>query len=119
MRRILGQLREDTMPKSHNRVTEVEVGIAVLRIAASRPDGTATFQCLKKEMPDYLNLSHEDQTQSLTRPNEELWEQQIRNIKSHSEAEGNIICEGYATHVPRVGYRITDSGKRYLQKKGY
>lgn len=107
------------MAKRPNRVTEAEVAIATLQIAASRPNGTATYQRLKKELPDYLKLSAEDQTQSLTRPNEELWEQLIRNIKSHSDTPGNIICEGYATHVPRVGYRITDSGRRYLKSNGY
>jgi hypothetical protein len=107
------------MAKRPNRVTEAEVAFATLQIAASRPNGTATYQRLKKELPNYLKLSAEDQAQSLTRPNEELWEQLIRNIKSHSDTPGNIICEGYATHVPRVGYRITDRGRRYLKSKGY
>ncbi len=107
------------MPKKANRVTEAEVAFATLQIAASRPDGIATFHRLRKELPNYLKLSAADQAQSETRPNEELWEQLIRNIKSHFEVLGNIICEGYAIHVPRVGYRITDSGKRYLKRKGY
>jgi len=107
------------MARKANRVTEADVAFATLQIAAGRTDGTATFHRLKKELPDYLKLSAEDQAQSLTRPNEELWEQLIRNIKSHSDTPGNIICEGYATHVPRVGYRITDSGRRYLKRKGY
>lgn len=107
------------MAKLPNRVTEAEVACATLQIAASRPNGTATYQRLKKELPRYLKLSAEDRTQSQTRPNEELWEQLIRNIKSHSNTPGNIICEGYAMHVPRVGYRITDAGRRHLKNKGY
>lgn len=107
------------MVRALNRVTEADVALATLQIAASRPNGTASFRRLKKELPNYLKLSAEDQAQSMTRPNEELWEQLIRNIKSHSDTPGNVICEGYATHVPRVGYRITDSGRRYLKSKGY
>lgn len=107
------------MARAPNRVTESDVATATLRIAAGRQDGTATFHRLRKELPDYLNLSAADRRQSLTRPNEELWQQLIRNIKSHHEVEGNIICEGYAKHLPRVGYKITDSGRRYLRRQGY
>lgn len=106
------------MANNANRVTESDVAIATLRIAASRPDRTATFYRLRKELPGYLNLSAADRVQSETRPNEELWEQLIRNIKSHYESPGNIIYEGYASHVPRVGYRITDAGLRLLKRKG-
>lgn len=101
------------------RVSEADVAIATLRIAAAQPNGTATFQRLKKDIPGLVKLSPEDRVQSVTRPNEELWEQLIRNIKSHYETAGNIICEGYAEHVPRVGYKITASGRKYLKSKGY
>lgn len=106
------------MVANGNRTTEFEVALATLRIAASRPDGKATFYRLRRELPQYLNLSAGDMTQSTTRPGEQLWEQLIRNIKSHSDTPGNIICDGYATHVPRVGYRITDSGRHYLNNEG-
>lgn len=101
------------------RVTEAEISMATLRIAAKQPNGLATFSRLKKDIPSYVKLSSDDREQSITRPNEELWEQLIRNIKSHSETPGNILCEGYAIHVPRKGYQITDSGRRYLKSKGF
>ena len=106
------------MPRKTDRVTEADVAFATLQIAVGRPDGVATFHRLRKELPIYLDLSVADRAQSETRPNEELWEQLIRNIKSHSDVPENIICEGYATHVPRVGYRITDQGRRYLIRMG-
>jgi len=101
------------------RVTETNVAIAVLRIAEQRADGLATFARIKKDAPALLNLSAADQRQSDTRPNEEVWEQLIRNIKSHYEAEGNFIAEGYLVHVPRAGYRITDAGRAHLRNLGY
>ncbi len=101
------------------RVTEADVSMATLLIAANSHNGVASYHKLKKEIPNYLKLSDDDRIQSETRPNEELWEQLIRNIKSHSEVEGNFICEGYLTHVVRVGYRITDAGRRYLKRMGY
>lgn len=93
------------------RVTENEVAFAIVQIAKSMTDGVATFNRCRKEVPDHLNLSAADRKQSETRKNEEMWEQQIRNIKSHSEAPGNYICEGYLEHVPRVGYKVTAAGK--------
>jgi hypothetical protein len=69
---------------------------------------------MKREIPNHLALSAADQQISQTRPNEELWEQLIRNIKSHSNQEGNYIYEGYLEHVPRVGYRITPAGRQHL-----
>jgi phosphoribosylformimino-5-aminoimidazole carboxamide ribonucleotide (ProFAR) isomerase len=101
-----------------NRTTESEVALATLRIAVDRPDGIATFNRLKKDLPNHLKLSDADRAQSLTRKNEEIWEQLIRNIKSHHDVAGNILCEGYAKHIPRVGYQITDSGRRYITRKG-
>lgn len=98
-----------------NRVTEAEVSLVVLRIAASRPDDTATFYRIRRELPDYIDLSAADRRRSRTRPNEQMWEQQFRNIKSHFDTPGNILYEGYAEHILRVGYRITAKGKRYLR----
>ena len=103
------------MAKKHlNRVTENEVAFAIIQIAKTAPNGVVSFARCKKEVPNYLNLSDADRAVSKTRPNEEMWEQQIRNIKSHSKDEGNYICEGYLKHVPKVGYEITASGKNRM-----
>ncbi len=106
------------MAKPPNRATEAEIGLATLQIAAASPNGVATFKQLNREIPHYIKLTTADHAPSLTRNNEELWEQLYRNIKSHSETEGNIICEGYAEHIPKVGYKITDAGRRYLKQRG-
>lgn len=97
------------------RVTESQIALAVLQIASGEPDGIATFDRLREKIPKYLDLSSEDRAPSETREGEELWEQQIRNIKSHYKTEGNILCEGLAAHVPDAGYRITDAGRRHLK----
>ena len=52
---------------------------------------------------------------SLTRKNEAIWEQQIRNIRSHHNASENFIQKGYLKHVPKVDYRITNKGRKYLE----
>ena len=43
-----------------NRVTEADISIATLRIAANQTNGVASFHRLKKEIPDHLNLSVAD-----------------------------------------------------------
>lgn len=98
------------------RATENDIAFAACQIAALSSTGIATFYRLKKELPNYVRLSNGDRSQSVTRPNEELWEQLIRNIKSHSNASGNYIHEGYLVHVPRVGYQVTVAGRQLVQR---
>ena len=103
------------MPNRSNQVTEGEIGKAALVVAASKIDGVATFEELKREIPDLVSLTSEDRAQSQTRPNEEMWEQKVRNLISHKATPGNIIAEGYAEPVPGEGIRITDTGRALLK----
>ena len=75
------------------KITEPQIGKAVLKILADRPGGTATIEQLKKALPDFVDLTDEDRKPSETRRGEEMWEQQLRNLVSHRDAEGNIIAE--------------------------
>lgn len=100
------------------RVTENEVALAVMRIAAGRPNQLCTFNRARNEVPSYVKLSAGDLAQSTTRTNEPMWHQLIRNIKSHHDADGNFINGGLLTHVPRQGYRATKAGLAYLKKRG-
>lgn len=96
-------------------VSENEIAFAVLQIAARQQNGIATFDQIRREMPSLVRLSTADTQPSPTRPNEQMWEQRVRNIKSHDQSEGNYIFEGYLEHVPDSGYRITDAGRRMLR----
>ncbi len=93
------------------RTTEVEISEAVLRILSGRPSGEATIAYIKKKIPSVINLTAGDCEQSVTRPNEELWEQLVRNIVSHKGSEGNYIAEGYLTAPSRGKLRITNAGR--------
>jgi hypothetical protein len=101
------------MAKKLNRCTEEDVATAALRVLAARPKGEASMQTLKREIPKQMKLSAADQVQSKTRPAEEMWEQQIRNITSHFESPGNYICEGYLERIPG-GLRITAAGRKLI-----
>jgi hypothetical protein len=96
------------------RITEDQVAIAVLKILASRPNGRATVRMLRNAMPHYLTLSTDDRADSDTRTNEEIWEQQVRNIKSHKATVGNIFQQGLVVSVGRGVWELTAAGKAHM-----
>lgn len=96
---------------ANGRITEAEIAFAIVQIAKANPNGIATFDDCRSQIPNIVSLSPQDLAQSLTRPNEAMWEQQIRNVQSHHKDEGNYICEGFLEHVPGVGYRVTNAGR--------
>lgn len=98
--------------------TEPVIAHATLQIAATQANGVASFARLKREIPNYVKLTAADWKMSIKRPNEPMWHQIVRNIKSHDKDEGNYIHEGFLESVPRVGYRITNAGKKLLKSKG-
>lgn len=98
---------------SRERVTEHQVGLAVLQALADQPTGSASFRHLRKLLPEFLKLSPDDRVPSPARPSEELWQQQVRNIVSHRNTPGNIIREGLAEYSPgRLA--ITPAGRQHL-----
>ena len=97
------------------RVSEKSVGIAVLRILADRPHGEATVEVLKSELPKHIELSDEDRAASPTRTNEEVWEQQVRNLKSHEKTAGNIFHDGLVEVASKGVWRITGAGRAVIK----
>jgi hypothetical protein len=79
---------------SMSRITEAEIADIVVQILEERPSGRATIAELVAEIPNRVTLSAEDLTPSDTRPNEAIWEQQVRNITSHKGSPGNAIHDG-------------------------
>ena len=77
--------------------------------------GEATLSSLKKRIPGKVKLTASDLVQSDTRPNEPMWEQRLRNIKSHHKTEGNYIAEGYLTAPSKGRLRITDAGRKRVK----
>ena len=100
------------------KTTERVLGLAVMQVLATRPNGEASVRTLIRLVPDYVNLTVDDQEQSGTRPNEEMWEQRVRNLKSHSTTAGNVIAEGFVDHIGRGRYRLTKAGWSHLNHKG-
>lgn len=82
------------------RKTEAEIAAVVIAVLRDRPNGRATVADLIDEIPNRIKLDPEDLAQSPTRPNEKVWEQQVRNITSHKDSPGNAIYEGKLVAIP-------------------
>jgi hypothetical protein len=98
-----------------DRTPEAEIAFAVLKILEANSTGEASIRWLKSKIPEYVALTPLDLTTSETRPNEELWEQRLRNIVSHKGSPGNYIFEGYLEHT-EDGLRITEHGLEYVRR---
>lgn len=92
--------------------SEFEISEAVLRILSATHGGEATLGYLRKRLPDILKFSADDMVQSGKRPNEQMWEQRLRNIKSHYKMAGNYIADGYLAAPSRGRLRITEAGRK-------
>jgi hypothetical protein len=92
---------------------ERDIAIGVMQIAAAH-GGLCTFRRAYQDIPSHGHLSPDNLAASATRPGEPMWHQLVRNIKSHDQAFGNFIADGYLEHVPGVGYRVTNAGKQFL-----
>jgi hypothetical protein len=104
------------MTSKVGEITENEVALIAVQIGAERKDGIASYDSLRTELPRRYRLSGVDVIQSVKRPREKMWEQKIRNIKSHYKVNGNFIHDGYLEHVPRFGYRVTVLGRRLAHR---
>jgi hypothetical protein len=85
---------------SMSRVTEAEIAKAIEDYLKEKTNGQANIQELVRAIPDRIALSEEDLAQSTTRPNEALWEQQVRNVTSHKNSPGNAIHDGKLVAIP-------------------
>ena len=82
------------------RITEAEIADIVEAILNDMPNGEATIAELVAEIPNRVRLSADDLAPSPTRPNEAIWEQQVRNITSHKNSPGNAIHDGRLVSIP-------------------
>lgn len=104
------------MPNRANRSTEQDIALAVIRYLATIPSGEATIDEIKTHLPNFLDLTEADLEASVTRPNERMWEQQVRNLVSHRDTPDNVINDGRLSYSPgRLA--ITDAGRNWLARR--
>jgi hypothetical protein len=100
---------------AHARASESDIALAVLRMASEQPHHVITYEELYRELPSRIQLTQFDEMPSLTRPNEKMWYQLVRNIRSHQHSPGNLVNLGYLEPIERVGYRATLEGLEFLR----
>jgi hypothetical protein len=108
--------------KDPERIEEAEINKVVVCIMSDHATGRMRVGEIRAQLPNYARLSSKDYTDSETRNREHLWEQQVRNLKSHEKSTGNIFCEGYVEWISRGIWEITDSGRlraRHLRESGF
>ena len=101
-----------------DRLREPEARILALKIAAQRPNRTASTQFIKREVPKYTELSELDLRRSTTRGNEAMWQQIVGNVISHQETPAGPFKKGYAVRTAD-GLSVTDKGIAYLNSMGF
>ena len=92
------------------KTSEPDLGRAVMKVLADEPGQTATVRVLVKRVPEFIDLTEEDHEPSGKRPGEEMWEQRVRNLKSHDKTIGNVMAEGLVKNIARGRYRLTEAG---------
>ncbi len=97
------------------RSNENQIALAVTSYLDTLPSGEASIRAIKQNVPKFHQLSPQDLAPSPTRPNELVWEQQVRNIVSHRTSPDNFIAKGYLTRRPRR-LAITAAGRRKLSR---
>lgn len=98
------------------RLEEAEVNRVVLDILANQPLGRAVVRVIRQEVPKYIKLTLGDKAGSVTRKNEQLWEQQVRNLRSHQLSKGNVFYEGLVFSPWRGLWQLTPAGWAHVKK---
>jgi hypothetical protein len=102
------------MAKKPNRISEADLLIPTLRLLAAQPSGRMTTTRLIDELGILMQPTGKD-AEILEGRHDTYFSQIVRNMVSHKTAAGNIIAEGFATHLgPRRGLEITESGRLHL-----
>lgn len=82
------------------RTREEQIAEAVDRYLYAA-GGSATIGQIRRALPYYIELTSADRAPSSTRPGEQIWEQQVRNIVCHRNCAGNLVNEGHFIYSPR------------------
>lgn len=104
------------MASRDGRSTEAEIALAVLNYLSNVPSGEASIAEIKRHLSRNFRFTEADKEQSPTRRNEVMWEQQVRNIVSHRNSDGNFIHDGLLAYRPRR-LAITEAGKNYVERR--
>ena len=101
------------------KLREPEARVLAIWIASTFPNHQASIARIKKEVPNFRELSEADLKPSKTRPNECMWQQIIGNVVSHKGSGTSIFNRGWAVRIAsRKSIRVTEKGLAHLKSLG-
>jgi hypothetical protein len=112
------------MARSTSGVSEVDLVVPTLRLAAKKPGGKIKTSDLIQELTGLFNPTGKD-AQIAKNRSDTYFSQKVRNLVSHKQGPSNVIGMGYADHFTVPGNRrgggiiLTEEGRRFLKKLGY
>ena len=112
------------MAKNLSGVSEVDMIVPAVRIAASRPGAKISTSELIKELMALFKPTGTD-LNILKDRKDTHFSQKVRNLVSHKAGPTNLIGLGYAQHYkipgkPRLGgIIVTPAGKAFLKSLGF
>lgn len=102
---------------SGSRSGEHDIAHAAMKYLATIPSKSATTSDVKQHVPNFITLTPDDQVQSETRDNEQVWQQVVGNIVSHrNDSPENFINRGLIDYNSGV-WSLTPAGETYLAKR--
>jgi hypothetical protein len=94
------------------RITERELAIPALQVAANRPSSYISTTDLILELTEWFEPEGED-AEILDSRSDTKFSQKVRNLIPHRGGKKTIFALGYAEYTGD-GIRITDEGRNFL-----
>lgn len=104
--------------RGDDRLREAEARVLALKIAATLPGRAGSTEQIKELVPRFTELSPADLRPSVTRKNEQRWQQIVGNVISHRESKNGPFVKGYARRTAD-GLEVTRVGMDYLKSIGF
>lgn len=105
--------------KKVGKLREPEARILAIQIASTFPNHQASIARIKKEVPNFRELSDADLTPSNSRAKEQMWQQIVGNVVSHRGTGTSIFNSGWAVRIEsRKSIRVTEKGLKHLKNLG-
>jgi len=105
------------MPSRTGRISEDDLLLPMLIELANSPDDWLSTSQLIEKLTLAMKPADEEAETLEDRTGAGIAEV-VGSMISHQDSPGKIIREGYAEHV-NDGFKITEAGHKYLQRKGY
>ncbi len=97
-------------------ISESDLVMPSLRLAAQRPNKEITTSELIVELTELFNPSGKD-AEIIPGRKDTYFSQKVRNLISHREGETSFIANGYADYTGN-GIKITENGNKLLKQIG-